>query len=103
MWGSVQVICAGYEEEMERFFDSNPGFKPLGCSVRGAPPILEPILVGIGMFTGGTIWVLTHGQLNGVWLKFMHPGKVAFCFQVKFHLPKRPEGGGKGQRSLYPF
>ena len=24
--------------------------------VRGAP-ILEPILVGIGMFTGGTIWV----------------------------------------------
>ena len=26
-------------------------------------PILEPILVGIGMFTGGTIWVLTHGQL----------------------------------------
>ena len=28
--------------------------------VFGAPPILEPILVGIGMFTGGTIWVLTH-------------------------------------------
>ena len=26
----------------------------------GAPPILEPI-VGIGMFTGGTIWILTHG------------------------------------------
>ena len=26
----------------------------------GAPPILEPILVGIGMFTGGTIWVLTQ-------------------------------------------
>ena len=30
----------------------------------GAPPILEPILVGIGMFTGGTIWILTHGQFN---------------------------------------
>ena len=29
----------------------------------GAPPILEPISVGIGMFTGGTIWVLTHGHL----------------------------------------
>ena len=28
----------------------------------GAPPILEPILVGIGMFTGGTIWILTHLQ-----------------------------------------
>ena len=26
----------------------------------GAPPSLEPILVGMGMFTGGTIWVLTH-------------------------------------------
>ena len=30
----------------------------------GAPPILEPILVGIGMFTGGTIWTLTHGHLR---------------------------------------
>ena len=29
----------------------------------GAPPILEPILVGIGMFRG-TIWILTHGHLN---------------------------------------
>ena len=35
---------------------------------QGAPPILEPILVGIGMFTGGRIWILTHGQmLNGRW------------------------------------
>ena len=24
----------------------------------GAPPILEPVLVGIGMFTGSTIWIL---------------------------------------------
>ena len=30
----------------------------------GAPPILEPILVGIGMFTRATIWLLTHGQLG---------------------------------------
>ena len=28
----------------------------------GAPPVLGFILVGIGMFTGGTIWVLTHGH-----------------------------------------
>ena len=28
----------------------------------GAPPIL--VLVEIGMFTGGTIWVLTHGHLD---------------------------------------
>ena len=27
------------------------------------------ILVGIGMFTGGTIWVLTHGHLRLVWSK----------------------------------
>ena len=30
----------------------------------GAPPILEPILVGIGMFTGGTGFV-THGHVSG--------------------------------------
>ena len=29
----------------------------------GAPPILEPIFVGVGMFTGGTIWLLTHGHI----------------------------------------
>ena len=31
----------------------------------GAPPILEPILVvGLNrMFTGGTVWILTHGQI----------------------------------------
>ena len=26
-----------------------------------ARSMLEPTLVGIGMFTGGTIWILTHG------------------------------------------
>ena len=26
-------------------------------------PILGPILVGIGMFTGGTIWILTRGHV----------------------------------------
>ena len=30
----------------------------------GAPPILEPMLVGIGMFTGGTIWVLSHSHIQ---------------------------------------
>ena len=29
----------------------------------GAPPILVGILARIGMFTGGTIWVLTHGHI----------------------------------------
>ena len=29
----------------------------------GAAPILEPI-VGIGIFTGGTIWLLTHAHLG---------------------------------------
>ena len=35
-----------------------------------APPILEPIfLVEIGLFTGGTIWILTHGHtgMNFTW------------------------------------
>ena len=32
----------------------------------GAPPILEPVLVGIGMFTGATGF---HGQVDG-WLTF---------------------------------
>ena len=32
----------------------------------GVPPILELILVWIGMFTGGTIWFLTHGHLSSV-------------------------------------
>ena len=31
----------------------------------GAPPMSEPILVGIGMFTGGTIWVLTDPWRDG--------------------------------------
>ena len=35
----------------------------------GAPPILEPILVGIGTLTGGTIGSLTHGHL------LKHPGE----------------------------
>ena len=41
------------------------GSKPMGSHFGlGAPPILEPILVGIGMFTGGTIWVLTYGHIS---------------------------------------
>lgn len=28
--GESEVICAGYEEEMDEFFESNPGFKLLG-------------------------------------------------------------------------
>ena len=40
----------------------------------GAPPILEPHLVGIGMFTGGTIWLLTHGHMS---LRGNAPGSKA--------------------------
>ena len=37
------------------------GSKPMGSHFGvGAPPILEPIVVGIGMFTGATIWLLTE-------------------------------------------
>ena len=38
-----------------------------------SPPILEPILVGIGMFTAGTIWILTHCQM-GMGQSFNHQG-----------------------------
>ena len=27
-----------------------------------SPPMLEPIFAGIGMFAGGTIWILAHGH-----------------------------------------
>ena len=45
---------------------------PFGCGSKsmgshfgvGAPLILEPILVGIGMLTGSTIRILTHGHLD---------------------------------------
>ena len=40
------------------------GSKPMGFHFVGAPPILEPILVGIGMFSGGAIWILTHGHVD---------------------------------------
>ena len=39
------------------------GSKPMGSHFGvGAPPILVPILVGIGMFTGVTIFLLIHGH-----------------------------------------
>ena len=38
--------------------------RPAGC---GSKPMgSQSISAGIGMFTGGTIWLLTHGQL---WLE----------------------------------
>ena len=43
-------------------------------------PILGPILVGIGMFTGATIWVLTHGHL--LTLFFTVLGMLFFCLLV---------------------
>ena len=35
-----------------------------GCGSKPMGPILEPIFVGIGMFTGGTIWILTRGHTS---------------------------------------
>ena len=64
---------------------SNPfchGSKPMVPFWDGAPPILEPILVGIGIFTGGTIWVVTHGHFAGgaaffaASLRLSQPGRV---------------------------
>ena len=53
--------------------------KPVGSHFGlGAPPILEPILVGIGMFTGGTIWLLTHGHVI-MWVA----GCFGYCFNMK--------------------
>ena len=43
------------------------GSKPMGSHFGvGAPPILEPIFVGIGMCTGGASWILTHGRVSNV-------------------------------------
>ena len=56
-WLKVPFDCGG----QNRF-----GIPFWGFSVN-SPPILEPILVGIGMFTGVTIWILAHGHLAWVW------------------------------------
>ena len=50
-----------------------PGTKRLPFCLRiwlwvktyGIPPILGPIFVGLGLFPGGTIWILTHGHIRG--------------------------------------
>ena len=41
----------------------------------GAPPILEPISVGIGMFTGG-YGILTHGQISRMGLRGTYPNHI---------------------------
>ena len=44
--------------------------KPMGSHFGwsvNSPPSLELILVGIGMFTGGTIWILAHGGVVSTW------------------------------------
>ena len=48
------------------FLDGCGGQNRFGIPLWGfcAPPILEPSLVRIGMFTGGTIWILTHGHAS---------------------------------------
>ena len=40
------------------------GSKPIGSHFGvGAPPIL---VYGVGMFTGGTIWILSHGHVSTI-------------------------------------
>ena len=65
----------------------------------GAPPILEPILVGMGMFTGGTIWVLTHGQMG-------QSSQGTFEHEVSLWVPSkttknRGRGGGGTLKKLH--
>ena len=57
------------------------GSKPMGSHFGvGAPPTLVGILVGIGMFTGGTIWILTHGQILEDFFRFCF---VLFCLSLR--------------------
>ena len=63
--------------------------------------MLEPILAGIGMFTRGTIWILTHGQLD---FSFLGPSKMAQLVSV-FGFPKPNKKGdtltkNRGQNQL---
>ena len=39
--------------------------EPFWLDCVNSPPIVGFILVGIGRFTGGTIWILTHGHVTG--------------------------------------
>ena len=56
-----------------------------------SPPSLEPILVGIGMFTGGTIWILTHvGRRPGRSKSHCPEG----MHRMDFDLAKRIEKSG---------
>ena len=70
---------------------------PCWLGLVNSPPSLEPILVEIGMFTGGTIWVLTHGHLakyqrqelfqplrGGAAQSMLCPGTVRALFLVHF-------------------
>ena len=97
-WGSIGILTHGRRLEPRNWFPfwgNQPSLglsshfgvvkhvepcprKPVGQNQwylfgLGAPPILEPILVGIGMFTGGTIGILTHGQAD------LNPG-IGFPF-----------------------
>ena len=51
--------------------------RPFWLGLVESPPILEPILVKIGMLTGGTIWILTHGHVavGQKWAPELNPGK----------------------------
>ena len=47
--------------------------KTNGTILGSAPPILVYFSGWIGMFTGGTIWILTHGHLIRVFSEALQP------------------------------
>ena len=61
--GGLRPLGAGTSDVETRLWLSKPVGSHFGV---GAPPILEPTFVGIGMFTGGTVWILTHGHISSV-------------------------------------
>ena len=73
--GRTKVATAIPQEPVPFFLEPTKGSfgwsNPMGCHVGwwvNSPPILEPILmVGLDwlMFTGGTIWLLTHAHFVG--------------------------------------
>ena len=70
--------------------ESGCGSKPMGSHFGvGAPPILEPILVGIEMFTGGT-GLLTHGQVS------------VRVFEGSFFFPSAKEAKGEATQNCGP-
>ena len=66
----------------------------------GAPPFLEPISVGIAMFTGGTIWILTHGKIH-VMPRFLHRIPWQLLLPSRRFVPRRFPATSTRRRIAY--